>query len=263
MTDFVLREYHGATLIIRINRPERRNAFDLEVRHGLSVAIAEARDNDAVKSIIITGTGGAFCAGGDLKSISSEQRTGYQTRDRIRRMHLWFRELVNIEKPVIAAVDGPAFGAGFNLALACDFILGTPQARFCSVFGRIGLVPDLGGLFLLPRIVGLQRAKEIVFTSREVKAQEALSLGILYRIVPPTELMDEALALAARFHDASVQAIGMSKNILNRSFNLDQDTLAELESHAQAVALHSPYHQTAVARFLAKEPLDFVWDKPS
>src|SRR3546814_484577 len=95
ITDFVLREYHGATLIIRINRPERRNAFDLEVRHGLSVAIAEARDNDAVKSIIITGTGGAFCAGGDLKSISSEQRTGYQQRDRLRRMHLLFRALVN------------------------------------------------------------------------------------------------------------------------------------------------------------------------
>src|SRR3546814_15947724 len=106
-------------------------------------------------------------------------------------MHLWFRELVNIEKPVIAAVDGPAFGAGFNLALACDFILGTPQARFCSVFGRIGLVPDLGGLFLLPRIVGLQRAKEIVFPSSEVTTQTALSLGILYQIVLPTHIRSE------------------------------------------------------------------------
>src|SRR3546814_4102815 len=91
-------------------------------------------------------------------------------------MHLWFRELVNIEKPVIAAVDGPAFGAGFNLALACDFILGTPQARFCSVFGRIALVPDLGGLFLLPRILGLQRATEIVFTNSEEHTSELQSL---------------------------------------------------------------------------------------
>jgi 2-(1,2-epoxy-1,2-dihydrophenyl)acetyl-CoA isomerase len=158
-------------------------------------------------------------------------------------------------------VDGAAFGAGFNLALACDFIIGTPTTRFCSVFGRIGLVPDLGGFFLLPRMIGLQRAKEIIFTAREVKAPEALSLGLLYRVVPSETLLDEALALAARFHGASVEAIGMSKNILNRSFNLDQDTLAELESHAQAMSLHSEYHHDAVNRFLDKQPLAFVWDE--
>lgn len=261
MSDFVLRHHHGATLVIQINRPERRNAFDLEVRAALSEAITHARDDDTVKAVVLTGSAGVFCAGGDLKSISSGERTLHQTRDRIRRMHLWFRELVNLEKPVIAAVDGPAFGAGFNLALACDFILGTPSTRFCSVFGRIGLAPDLGGFFLLPRMVGLQRAKEIVFTAREVKADEALELGLLYRIVPSDTLLDEALALAGRFHHASTEAIGMSKNILNRSFNLDQDTLAEVESYAQAMSLHSNYHQHAVQQFLNKQPLPFVWDK--
>ena len=261
MSNFVLRKRHGATLVIQLNRPERRNAFDLEVRHELSLAITEARDDDGVRAVVVTGSNGVFCAGGDLKDISGGKRTTYQTRDRIRRMHLWFRELVNLEKPVIAAVDGAAFGAGFNLALACDFIIGTPTTRFCSVFGRIGLVPDLGGFFLLPRMIGLQRAKEIIFTAREVKAPEALSLGLLYRVVPSETLLDEALALAARFHGASVEAIGMSKNILNRSFNLDQDTLAELESHAQAMSLHSEYHHDAVNRFLDKQPLAFVWDE--
>ncbi|WP_353146038.1 enoyl-CoA hydratase/isomerase family protein [Pollutimonas bauzanensis] len=262
MTDFVLRERHGATFVITINRPERRNAFDLEVRQGLAEAIFEARDDDDIKAVVITGAKGVFCAGGDLKSLSESKRPIYKDRDRIRRLHSWFHELVNLEKPVIAAVDGPAFGAGFNLALACDFIMGTPTARFCAVFGRIGLVPDLGGFFLLPRIVGLQRAKELVFTAREVEAQEAASMGILYRIVPAEDLLQEALALAARFHNASTQALGMSKNILNRSFNLDQNTLAELESHAQALALHTDYHDTAVARFLDKQPLEFVWGRP-
>ncbi|MGX9934099.1 enoyl-CoA hydratase/isomerase family protein [Advenella kashmirensis] len=263
MTDYVLCEKNEATLVITINRPERRNAFDLEVREELARAIYQARDDDTVKAVIITGTQGVFCAGGDLKSLSATKRPIYKDRERIRLLHTWFQELVNLEKPVIAAVDGPAFGAGFNLALACDFILGTPSARFCAVFGRIGLVPDLGGFFLLPRIVGLQRAKELVFTAREVSAEEAHALGILFQIVPAQSLLQEALTLAARFHTASTEALGMSKNILNRSFNLDQSTLAELESHAQALALHTEYHDQAVSRFLEKQPLQFTWPKDS
>ncbi|MCW5672181.1 MAG: enoyl-CoA hydratase/isomerase family protein [Hydrogenophaga sp.] len=257
MSDHVLRERHGATLVIRINRPERRNAFDLEVREGIAQAVFEARDDDSVRAVVITGSEGVFCAGGDLKSLSQAKRPVFKDRDRIRRLHIWFRELVNLEKPVIAAVDGPAFGAGFNLALACDFVLATPRARFCAVFGRIGLVPDLGGFFLLPRIVGLQRAKDLVFSAREVDAEEARDLGIVMRVVPPERLLDEALAQAARYHDASTEALGIAKNILNRSFNLDQDTLAELEASAQALAIHTAYHDEAVANFLQKQPLRF------
>lgn len=261
MNDFVLRERRGPTLVVRINRPERRNAFDLEVRKGIADAVFEARDDDDVRAVVITGTDGVFCAGGDLKSLSEAKRPIFKDRDRIRRLHPWFRELVNLEKPVIAAVDGPAFGAGFNLALACDFVLATPRARFCAVFGRIGLVPDLGGFFLLPRIVGLQRAKDLVFSAREVDVEEACSLGIVMKVVPAEQLFDEALALAARYHDASTEALGMAKNILNRSFNLDQDTLAELESSAQALALHTAYHDEAVANFLHKRPLRFPGGK--
>ncbi len=260
MSDYVLCERHGATLVIRLNRPERRNAFDLEVRQGIAEAVYEARDDDTVRAVIITGTGDVFCAGGDLKSLSEAKRPMFKDRDRIRRLHPWFRELVNLEKPVIAAVNGPAFGAGFNLALACDFIIGTPKTRFCAVFGRIGLVPDLGGFFLLPRILGLQRAKDLVFSAREVDAEEALRLGILFRIVEQESLMHEALALAERYHHASTDALGIAKNILNRSFNLDQDTLAELEASAQALALHTAYHDEAVANFLNKRPLKFQGD---
>lgn len=257
MTNFVIRERHGATLVIRINRPERRNAFDLEVRQGIAEAVYEARDDDTIRAVVIAGADGVFCAGGDLKSLSEGKRPIFKDRDRIRRLHTWFRELVNLEKPVIAAVDGPAFGAGFNLALACDFIIGTPRTRFSAVFGRIGLVPDLGGFFLLPRIVGLQRAKDLVFSAREVDAEEAQRLGILMQIVEPEQLMDTALTLASRYHDASTEALGLAKNILNRSFNLDQDTLAELESSAQALAIHTAYHDEAVANFLGKQPLKF------
>lgn len=257
MKQFILETYQGKTKIISINRPERRNAFDLDVRRELSQAILEARDEPEVKVIILTGTNGVFCAGGDLKSLTGENRSVYEDRERIRKLHPWFRELVNMEKPVISAVDGPAYGAGFNLALASDFVIATDRASFCAAFEKIGLVPDLGGFFLLPRIVGLQRAKEIVFTAREIPAQEAESLGIVYKITQPSALMETALALATQLENASTEAIGMAKNILNKSFNLDQETLAELESFSQAVARHSSFHRNEVANFLQKMPLSY------
>ena len=231
----LLRARHGATLLLTLNRPAQRNALDIDMREDMAAAaVAEARDDEAIKAVVLTGAGGAFCAGGDLTSLTSEARPPIADRDRIRRLHRWFRELVNLEKPVIAAVPGPAFGAGFNLALTADFLLGTPGTRFFSVFARLGVVPDLGGLFLLPRIVGLRRAKEIAFSGRVVGAEEAMRLGILHSIYDEADLTSEALAFAARFHDASTEALGLTKNVLNRSFNLDQDTLAEMEAMAQA-----------------------------
>lgn len=256
----VLTEKRGATLLVTLNRPERRNAFDLEMRQAIGEAVLAARDDSEVKALVLAGAGSAFCAGGDLSALSSQERPVFGDRERIRRLHRWFRELVHLEKPVIAAVQGPAFGAGFNLALAADFILAEPQARFCAVFGRIGLVPDLGGFFLLPRIVGLQRAKELVFSAREVGAEEALRLGILYAIHPAERLTDEALMLAARLHGASTEALGIAKSVLNRSFNLDYDTLAEMEASAQALALRTEYYKDAVARFLEKRPLALRWE---
>lgn len=257
MKSHVLRERHGSTLVIRLNRPQRRNAFDLGMREDLGRAVLEARDDDSVRAVVITGSPGVFCAGGDLKALIQEKRTVFKDRDRVRRLHLWFRELVNLEKPVIAAVDGPAFGAGFNLALACDFIVATPRASFCAAFGRIGLTPDLGGFFLLPRIVGLQRAKDIVFSAREIKAEEAAQLGIVFRIVEQCEIEQNVLALAEQYHAASTEALGLAKNILNRSFNLDQDTLSELEASAIALTLRTSYHEEAVRDFLAKRNLRF------
>ncbi len=203
------------------------------------------------------GAGEAFCAGGDLKALTETRRSAAQNRDRIRRLHTWFRELVNLEKPVIAAVNGSAFGAGFNLALAADFVLCASDALFCAVFGRIGLVPDLGGTFLLPRIVGLQRAKEIVFSARTIGAEEAVALGIAYSVHRREDVLASALTLAERYWSASPLAIGLAKNALNQSFHLDQQALIEFEAFAQAVAIDSAYHAEATRRFLAKEPLQF------
>lgn len=247
--------------VLTFNRPEARNALDMVLRTEIEAILPSIRDDKELRSLIITGSGGFFCAGGDLKSLSEGDRSTEQNRERIARLHTWFAQLTRLEIPVISAVDGPAFGAGLSLALGADIVLASTRARFCASFGRFGLVPDLGGLFVLPRLVGLQRAKEIVFSGRSVFAEEAKALGMVLEIYPPDELLDAALRYAGRFRHASPLAIGQAKIALNQSFNLDQRALADMEAWAQAICLDSAYHKAAVQRFLEKEPVEFDWDR--
>lgn len=256
-------EVSDGLAILELDRPDARNALDLTMRQEIADVLPRIRADRSLHALLLTGAGEAFCAGGDLKALSDGERSVAENRERISLLHVWFRELVNLELPVIAAVDGPAFGAGFNLALAADFVLCSTRARFCAVFGRIGLVPDLGGFFLLPRTVGLHRAKDLILTARSISAQEAKELGIVAEICQPEALRETATAFAGRFRHASREAIGIAKGILNQSFNLDQHALAELEAFGQALCLSSDYHKAAVARFLAKEKLAYDWDRLS
>ena len=256
-------EVRGTTGLITFTRPEARHALDLRMRAELGALIPSIRADKDLRALIITGSEGAFCGGGDLKSLSEEERPPEMNRERVSLLHTWFTDLCNLELPVISAVDGAAYGAGFNLALASDFVLASTRARFCSVFGRIGLIPDLGGFFLLPRIVGLARAKELVLTARSFGAEEAKELGIVLEIHEPEALMDAALAFSERFKTSSRVAAGMAKSILNHSFHTDQRMLAEMESMGQAICMASDYHKAAVRRFLDKQPLTFNWDATS
>lgn len=250
--------------LVTLDRPKARNALDEVMRQELPQLLRQLRDDDAVRALVLHGAGENFCAGGDLRAMSAKPRTAYQSRQRIHALHEWLPSWTNLEKPVIAAVDGAAFGGGFSLALMSDFVLATPRARFCQVFARIGLVPDMAAMYLLPRVVGLQRAKELIFSARVLSAQEACGLGIVYAVHEPADLLAKAMAMARRFTEASPVAIGLAKNILNQSFQLDQHAMAELESYAQGLCMDSDYHREAVRRFLAGEPLAFPGlDTPS
>lgn len=259
--EHIVFEVTNGVATIALNRPEARNALVLPMRPELEDAIDRVRTDDEIRVVIVTGNGGAFCAGGDVKSMGASDNAGPAGKHRVDRIHPWLFQLIDLQKPVISAVDGPAFGAGCNLALAADFVLATPRAKFCEVFGRIGLVPDFGGFYLLPRIVGLQKAKELIFTARVVGADEAKELGMVYEVVPQDELMAEAHKLAARFLQASTDAIGIAKRALNRSFNLDYHSLAEMEAFGQATLFSTDYHKEAVRRFGAKQQLEFVWEE--
>jgi len=155
-------------------------------------------------------------------------------------------------------VDGVAFGAGLSLALCADFILASKRATFCSVFSRIGFVPDVGALYLLPRWIGLARAKELVFSARVVKADEALDLGLLHSI-SEDDVVADAIALANRFAHAPTDAIGAAKTVMNRAFESDRHTVHAQEAMLQAMCRESAYHQEAVRRFIDKEPAKYQW----
>lgn len=254
--NFVIEE---GVATLTLNNPTRKNVLDIPTRKEIGEAVAVVRRNRAIRALILTGAGGIFSAGGDLRNIATVGLNNEGWRNRLLDNHVGLSELLTLDIPVIAAVDGVAFGAGFSLALTADFILCSPQARFCMSFLRIGGVPDYGAFYTLPRIVGTQRAKEIILSAREVSAEEALRLGIVMEIHAADNLLARARAMAASFVQAPPTAVSLAKRAVSLSLGSDLQTMLELEASAQALAFGTDYHREAVARFLRKEPALFHW----
>ncbi|MBL4666317.1 MAG: enoyl-CoA hydratase/isomerase family protein [Sneathiella sp.] len=206
--EFVLKNRVGT---ITMTRPEIRNAFSDDLRNDFLKLFRDIQYRTDIGAIIIRGSDGVFSGGGNLKSLNESEQTPVEKRRRIQSLHDWFQLYFNLEIPVIAAVDGAAYGGGFALALGADFVLCSEKARLCCVFSRIGLVPDVGALFTLPRIVGLQRAKEIAMTNRPIFAEEAKTLGIAMEVYPVETLYEEADKLARRLCKSSTPAQGLTK----------------------------------------------------
>jgi len=242
---------------ITLNRPEVMNATNDQLYRELSSLIREIADDPQIGCVILTGAGRSFCAGADVKAMNSDMKLLAR-----RKRHRWIladvlRPLVNLEKPVIAAVNGTAVGAGFNIALAADIIIASEKAIFSQIFTKLGLVPDLGGMYLLTRVVGLNKAKELCFTARKIDAAEALSLGIANKVVTAEELMPAATALAEQIAAGPPTALSMIKTLLNKSSNSSLDQMLEYESYAQTLAYTTPEHREGVAAFREKRAPDF------
>jgi 2-(1,2-epoxy-1,2-dihydrophenyl)acetyl-CoA isomerase len=250
---------------LTFNRPDSLNALAPSMVESFGAALTDVKDRAGkdIKALVITGAGRAFCAGGDVKAMNARERSAEQMRAHLRSNHHRMVDLMNLEVPVVSLVHGAAAGAGANIALAADFVLATPKAMFMQAFGRIGLIPDWGGFYVLPRLVGLQKAKELIFTARKVGAEEAHRLGLVYEIVPEEGALEAAQAFARRFTNASTTAIGVAKNILNQSHNQDLHTLLELEASGQGACATSEYHRAAVKRFAEKQPAMLDWEKLS
>lgn len=247
-----------------MNRPDVLNALTEDLRRDYRAMLDHVQGNDDIRALILRGEGRAFSAGGDVKGMGERMNSKVQlakTRDSLIGLHDWLERLHNLDCPVIAAVDGLAFGGGFSLALISDFVMCTPRAKFSAVFGRIGLVPDMGVVYTLPRVVGLPKAKDIMYTARTVDAEEALALGIVHSIHEPDALLPAARDFAAKLARGSKAAIAATKRMTNRSTQASYREVAEWEADAQAVMFSTDFNHEAVRRFLAKEEPLYNWDK--
>jgi enoyl-CoA hydratase/carnithine racemase len=242
-------------MTVTINRPERRNAANWEVWTGLERAFDAALDDRDVRVLVVTGAGGAFCSGQDLNELGDGGKSS--SLEVMRRLGGIAKRLQQLPKPTIAKVGGVAAGAGANLAFLCDLVVASAEARFIQSFSARGLSPDFGGSWLLPRLVGLSKAKELALLAAPLSASEAMGLGLVNRVVPAEDLDRAVDEWATRLAAGPPQALGLTKALLNQSLESSLDQALESEAQAQTINLSSKDLREAVAAFREKRPARF------
>jgi 2-(1,2-epoxy-1,2-dihydrophenyl)acetyl-CoA isomerase len=252
----IIYELCGSVAIITLNRPKSLNSLNDALVSDLIAALKEADLQPHVKSIIITGGGRAFSAGGDLAFLGALDNAK-KAHEFIEKVGSIVTLIQSIPKPVIAMVNGVAAGAGFNLALACDIIFCADTAKFAQSFAKAGLVPDCGGMYLLPRAVGLHKAKELMFTADLISAEEAYRLGFINCLTSSDELYDKTLAFAKRLENSAPLALKLIKQTLNGSDSLTLPNLLTAEATLQTLCMQTSDHKEGVAAFLEKRPPKF------
>jgi 2-(1,2-epoxy-1,2-dihydrophenyl)acetyl-CoA isomerase len=266
MENFLVYEQDGAVVTLTMNRPEIFNAMtDPGVAEDFVAACDRVTRDLSVRAVVLTGAGAAFSAGGNLKTMRDRLGEGlgeppksrYAYRNGIQRIPL---ALYNLEVPTIAAVNGPAIGGGCDISCMCDIRIASEKAAFSERFIKLGIIPGDGGAWLLPRVVGMSKACEMSFTGDTLSAQEALSCGLVSRVVPPERLMDEARALARRIASNPGHALRMTKRLLREGQRMHLDSLLEFSAGLQALAHRTGQHHEAVAAFLEKRAPVFTDD---
>jgi 2-(1,2-epoxy-1,2-dihydrophenyl)acetyl-CoA isomerase len=235
---------------VRLNRPEKLNALTEEMYRDLTEAFSSLHEDGSIRAVLVTGAGRGFCSGSDVGAML--KTTGPAARARLQRRHAAIQALYRLEKPVIAAVQGPASGIGFALAMACDLIVATESSFFQQSFRSVGLVPAGGSVFFLSQRLGISRAKDLVMTGRRLGAPEAHSWGVVNRLVPDGELASSSLALASELAAAPTYVLGLTKKMFAAAASPSLETVLEIESYAASVARTSRDHKEGVAAFREK-----------
>jgi 2-(1,2-epoxy-1,2-dihydrophenyl)acetyl-CoA isomerase len=237
--------------VITLNRPEKFNSFIREMSLELQEALKRAGTDESVRAVLLTGNGKAFCAGQDLGEAIDPSGPGI-TRIVEEHYNPIILLIRNLEKPVVAAVNGVAAGAGANIALAADIVVAGKGASFIQAFSKIGLIPDSGGTFLLPRLIGLQRAAALMFTADKVSADEAVAMGMIYKSFEDAELAEQAMRLATQLAKMPTRGLWLTKRLLNESMTNDLETQLRLEGRLQTEAGGTSDHREGVKAFLEK-----------
>ncbi|MES2138994.1 MAG: enoyl-CoA hydratase-related protein [Bacteroidota bacterium] len=228
MSSFIKTELVDSVLKITLNRPDKFNSFNREMALALQTALDKAATDSAIRAVYLTGEGKAFCAGQDLAEVVDPSGVGLE---KIVTEHYnpIIEKIRNIEKPVICAVNGVAAGAGANIALACDIVIAANSVAFIQAFSKIGLIPDSGGTFFLPRLVGFGKASALMMLGDKISASDAEKMGMIYKVIEDDKLQDDAFAIAKTLANLPTRAIGLTKRLLNQSINntLEQQLIAE------------------------------------
>lgn len=253
--DLLLKK-RGGVATITLNRPERLNALGDQTTMELCAACEEAIKDPKIRVLVLTGAGDAFCAGGDYKDTFERgfEKTALQWRHRIRTgPNRLVTLLSGADKPVIASVNGIAVGGGSTIALACDIRIASEKARFGLVFSRIGATPEFGCTYLLPRIVGLGKALDLLLTAELIDAREAERIGLVSEVVPHEQLQEATAMRVEKLLQKPPAALGMVKSMIYRSLSMDMLSVLELEALALGTAFKTEEHQEAVKSFLRKK----------
>ena len=247
----------GGVTVVRMVNERSRNSLSNEMRAALAAAFATAASDDATRAIYVTGTGTAFCSGGDLRNLKSLSGSWAAYR-RFRRLGEWLLPLMRIEKPVIVGVNGVAVGGGMGLAFAGDVIVAAESARFMAGFFRVGVCPDVATMYTLPRLVGMARAKQLLFGNATWSAGDAFNAGLVAEVVADDQLDAVCLARAQALADGPAEVIGLAKLIMARSFESGLDEMFLYEGLGQALAMSGAEFREGLDALLAKRPARFT-----
>jgi len=248
---FIKTEMDGSVLKITLNRPDKFNSFNREMALQMQAALDKAASEKNIRAVFITGEGKAFCAGQDLSEVVDPNGIGL---DRIVTEHYnpIIEKIRNIEKPVICSVNGVAAGAGANIALACDVVIAASSVAFIQAFSKIGLIPDSGGTFFLPRLVGFGKASALMMLGDKVSAQDAEKMGMIYKVIDDANLQIEAFVIAKTLADMPTIGIGLTKRLLNQSMTNNLSAQLAAEGVEQINAAKSYDYNEGVNAFLEK-----------
>ena len=259
MYETVVYEGKGGVATISLHRPDKLNAFDGAMHEELFEALGQAAEDEEIRCIILRGEGRGFSAGADLAQIVSEADGDPDLGAYLRNTYsLLVKRMVGIEKPIVAALHGPVYGAGVGLALACDLRVAAENTNFSVAFIKIGLMPDAGVTFLLPRVVGLGRAMEMSMLGDAVDAEEAYRIGLVNKVVADDSLSEEARMVAERLAAMPTAALGRMKTSLYASFETDLETALEREAEGQTFCGYTQDHKEGVTAFFEKREARFV-----
>ncbi|MCB0722065.1 MAG: enoyl-CoA hydratase/isomerase family protein [Ignavibacteriae bacterium] len=256
MFKYITSEVKDSVQWITLNRPEVYNAFNEDMLFELQDAFKTAKEDDSVRCVVVTGAGKAFCSGQDLKDFNEKKSTFKEALDR--KYNPLIRQMTSLPKPVICGINGVAAGAGLSVALACDYRIAVESASLIEIFINVGLVPDSGSSFTLPRLIGYAKAFEMCATADKVSANNAYKMGLVNKVVTNGAILNKLLQkTSSKFASMPTKAIGMIKDMLMKSFDSNLDEMLELESQYQDIAGNTEDYREGVNSFLEKRKPNF------